>query len=515
MNREEVLEEVKRRLSLLDKVRKSFYVYEHLCKHYQNHPADFINDWGMTFDPRLLEVGQDPIVPFKLFPHQREMIEKIYSNWKNQKPLIIEKSRDVGASWVCVCLAVTMCLFNPGMVIGFGSRKEEYIDRTNSPKTLFYKGRFFIKNLPEEFKFGWEEKTSPYMRINFMHNNSYITGEAGVNIGRGDRASIYFVDEAAYLSAPQLVEASLSQTTNCRIDVSTPNGANNPFAIKRFSGKCDVFTFSWMDDPRKDRAWYEKKKQELDPVTFAQEVDISYTASETGLLLDRVVVDSLVGAADTLGIKLSDKKFCGWDIADEGNDKLALACIRDIELEKIHSWSGKNSELFTSTKKAIMLAEEYDASYLYYDADGFGASVKGNVKQIKHRVKIVPYKGSSSVIRPNKKEHGATPNKDFFANRKSQSWWEFRRRALITYEAIAGSRDDYDKADILSISPNIDSTTLRNELASVKYLFKDNGKLIIQKHSSSGKSPDQADAWVLAVASSDSRSYDLKKMTTF
>ena len=78
------------------------------------------------------------------------------------------------------------------------------------------------------------------MRINFAHTGSSISGEAGDGIGRGDRSSLYFVDESAFLERPELVEASLSQTTNCRIDVSTPHGMANPFAEKRHSGMVKV-----------------------------------------------------------------------------------------------------------------------------------------------------------------------------------------------------------------------------------------------------------------------------------
>lgn len=41
-----------------------------------------------------------------------------------------------------------------------------------------------------------------------------------------------------------------SQTTNCKIDLSSVNGAN-AFYRKRHSGKVKVFVFDWRDDPRK------------------------------------------------------------------------------------------------------------------------------------------------------------------------------------------------------------------------------------------------------------------------
>jgi hypothetical protein len=37
-----------------------------------------------------------------------------------------------------------------------------------------------------------------------------LKGEAGDNIGRGDRTTLYFVDEAAFLQRPLLIDAALA-----------------------------------------------------------------------------------------------------------------------------------------------------------------------------------------------------------------------------------------------------------------------------------------------------------------
>jgi hypothetical protein len=47
---------------------------------------------------------------------------------------LTEKSREMGLSWTSIGLACSLCLFNKEMVIGFGSRKEEYVDSTGDPK---------------------------------------------------------------------------------------------------------------------------------------------------------------------------------------------------------------------------------------------------------------------------------------------------------------------------------------------------------------------------------------------
>jgi phage terminase large subunit len=190
-------------------------------------------------------------------------------------------------------MSCALCILRSGMVVGFGSRKAEYVDQIGNPKSIIEKGRMFMRNLPVEFRAGWvEQNNSNFMRLTFPETGSLISGESGDNIGRGDRTSLHFVDESAEIERPQLIEASLSATTNCRIDISTPKGMGNVFAQKRFEGKIDVFTFHWRDDPRKDDEWYQKQCEEYDPVTIAQELDINYSASVEGILIPSCVTAS-------------------------------------------------------------------------------------------------------------------------------------------------------------------------------------------------------------------------------
>jgi hypothetical protein len=65
----------------------------------------------------------------------------------------------MGLSWTSIGLACSLCLFNKEMVIGFGSRKEEYVDSTGDPKALFWKARKFVETLPLSFAESGTRKT--------------------------------------------------------------------------------------------------------------------------------------------------------------------------------------------------------------------------------------------------------------------------------------------------------------------------------------------------------------------
>lgn len=367
-----------------ERVKRLTYLRQHaellprIWEHYAQNPADFIDDWGCTFDPRLAERGLRTVVPFVLFPRQREFIGWLLDRWQNREDGVVEKSRDMGVSWLTVAFAAWMMIFRPGTVVGFGSRKEEYVDKVGDPKSLFWKIRQFIDLLPIEFQpGGWDSKLhAPFMRVQNISNGSFITGEAGDNIGRGNRTSIYFVDEAAFLERPDAAEAALSQTCNCRIYVSTPNGAGNVFYRKAHDGRTKKFVFDWRQDPRKDQAWYEDQKQKLDPSVLAQEVDRSYSASVENSYISDVVAKAAAhrGPADVVAM---GPIMIGIDVARFGNDKTVFTARQGRVLlrQEVH----KHQDLVNVAGLAKQFVQGYQAiervAQVAVDVCGMGAGV--------------------------------------------------------------------------------------------------------------------------------------------
>ncbi len=514
-----------RRNPAMLKAAWSYYRAEDDPAQLADRVADFIDHWGVTFDPRNIESEQPALVPFILFPKQREWVRFLIRKWKGQQPGITEKSRDMGLSWLCVATACTLSLLFKDMAIGFGSRKEEYVDKLGSPKALFYKARAFMRNLPVEFRGGWEEKRdAPHMRIQFPATGSVLTGEAGDNIGRGDRSSIYFVDEEAFLERPMLVEASLSQTTNCRQSISTPNGRGNPFAQKRFAGKIEVFTFHWRDDPRKDDAWYAKQLDELDAVTIAQEIDLNYDASATGILIPNAWIQAAINAHIKLGITPTGRTFGAMDVADEGIDKNAFAVRRGVLLQDVTEWSGKGDDIFGSVQHAFGLADEHGIETWWYDADGLGAGVRGDARVINEARRgggnkphtVEPFRGSGKVYRPEAAIPTAQPNaggrdrndrknEDFFANAKAQGWWDLRVRFQRTFRAVAlvadGQPNPYNPDDLIFIDGSMPALSkLTGELTQPTYTPNTAGKIVVDKAPEGTRSPNLADAVMIVYA---------------
>lgn len=513
-----------RRLRMLAKMRTDPTVVPVLQAYYKAHPWQFVEDWGMTYDPRNIERGLPATIPFIPFPRQVELMQWIVAHWRGSKDGIVPKSRDTGASWVAIALSCTLCLFYDGMAIGFGSRKEEYVDRLDSPKSLFYKARVFLANLPAEFRGGWDrDKHGTFMRLVFPWSGSVITGEAGDNIGRGDRTAIYFVDESAHLERPQRAEESLSATTNCRIDMSSVKGPTTPFSIKRRSWKPeDVFEFHWRDDPRKSEEWYENLKLTKDAQVIAQEYDIDENASVSGVVIPAAWVQAAIDAHIKLGIDVSGIRTAGLDVADEGIDLNAFAGRHGILLAYVEAWSGEGSDIYATTDKALKLCVSNKFESMRYDADGLGAGVRGDARVIKDKrpeleaVDVSPFRGSAAVLNPDdkipsidnddEKDKEERTNKDYFKNAKAQAWWHLRLRFLRTYRAVTMGHPVGDPSELISISSKIPALTkLTTELSQPTYKEDGAGKLIIDKAPDGTRSPNYADAVNIAFAPSEKK----------
>jgi phage terminase large subunit len=474
--------------------------------YYRDHVAEFITDWGVTTDPRNVDINLPSLIPFILFPRQEEWIEWFFRRWKGRDPGMTEKSRESGLSWLAVATASTICLLNDGVAVGFGSRKQEYVDQIGSPKSLLEKARIFIENLPAAFRGGWTRNDAPQMRIKFPDTGSFIGGEIGDEIGRGDRTSFYFVDEAAFLEHPETVDSSLSQTTRCRIDISTPNGMANSFAQRRFSDEYDgtdrLFTFHWRDDPRKDDAWYRAECGKWSEQIIAQEIDINHAASVEGVVIPGAWVQAAIGADVALGFECTGDRFAALDVADEGRDQNCLGARRGVKLYQCKSWSGVGSSIFKSVVRTFGLLDDWGHETFDYDADGLGAGVRGDAEQINltrakaaiHTITDTPFRGSGAVHQPEGEMVKKRKNQDYFQNLKAQSWWALRLRFEKTYKAVVEGERPFNPDDLIVIDPNLPELKLvTQELSQPTWEKNLAGKIVINKVPEGARSPNRGD----------------------
>lgn len=319
-----------------------------------------------------------------------------------------------------------------------------------------------------------EKKHAPFMRIVNPVSGSTIIGEAGPNIGRGGRTAIYFKDESAHYEQADAIDAALSQTSNCKIDISTPNGEGNPFWKKRFGGRLKVFVFDWRDDPRKGPEWYAKQKGALDPVVLAQEVDRDYSASIGNSFNKSEIVTAAMsrGPAD---VPAMGSLRVGLDVARFGDDKCALTFRRGRVLLKQTTW-GKTDLMSTAgrAKQEINVFRQARGIHLEQiavDTIGIGAGVADALRA---------WFGEDIVV-------------DVNASKQLDDGSNYNLRAFMWSEM----RDWLETASI----PN--DPDLRTDLTGLRYFYR-GGLLLLESKDDAKKrgvkSPDRADSLALTFA---------------
>jgi phage terminase large subunit len=482
-----------------------------LKRYYRSHIADMVNDWGVTVDPRNVRKGLPVVMPFVLDKRQREWIEFTVENWRDGEYGGTEKSRDVGVSWLIVGTSICIASVYDDVAIGWGSFKREKVDWRGDMGSLFEKGRNYLEWLPEEFRGGHVVDTCSFdRRLLFPETGGVIIGEIGDNIGRGNRTSIYFVDEAAHLEHDQIADMALSKTTDCRQDVSSVRGMDNSFAERMHKKGTRKFTFHWRHNPRMSQADYDKFLDTWGPVVTAQELDINYSASLEGILIPAVWANAVVDAH--LKIKdfpaITGERLASLDVADQGIDKNAGAIRHGILLEHVEEWTGKESDIYATVERAFLMCDLHNCHALRYDGDGVGAGVRGDARKVNearaaqgnHRVIVVkPFRGSGEVLDPEREMVPGRKNKDFFLNFKAQAWWWLRMLFQNTFRAVNGQ--PYEREMLISISSAMaEKARLLIQISQPTYSQNQAGKLLVDKQPDGTASPNLGDAVMMVYA---------------
>jgi hypothetical protein len=478
--------------------------WDEVHSYYADHPADWIEDWLYTYDPRLVNIGRDPFMPFLLFPKQRELIEWIEARYKGREDGLVEKSRDTGISWICLAWALHKWIHVPGFKCSFGSRKEDLVDKMNEPDSLLEKIRIMLRRLPSEMRpHAFEEDDARYMKILNRENGAVIGGEAGENIGRGGRSSVYFVDEAAFLENPKSVDAALSQNTEVRIDVSTPNGKGNPFADKRFGGIIAVFSYHWRNDPRKDEDWYARQARKLDPQILAQEVDLDYETSGDETAIPARYVRAARDLHDYLKLleELPDADHDGSAGLDVGGERAPSVFVPRWGplVGKSIPWTDPDTT--NTAGRAEELASQYGCPRIFYDVIGVGKGVLATFRRMRGAKTIAVNSGSTEGQKFRKWPDGKMANEKF-VNLRAEIWWIARDRLRKTYEhwlAVRNQGGMKHPLDELLLLP--DDPILVGQLSMPGYDYTSSGKILIERKEAMAarnqKSPDHADALML------------------
>ena len=207
-------------------------------------------------------------VPFITWGVQDDAFDQLCNAVDFGKDVLIDKSRDMGASWICITLAAWYWLFSPNAQILLVSRVEDLVDRRGDPDTLFWKIDYLLENVPDWMlpcerhllERGGDCRT--HLQLVNPITSSTISGQATTgHVGRGGRRTFVLFDEMASMQNADDAWRSAADTTSCRIANSTPIGPGTEFSRLRnqgvVTGSPSLITLGYWDHPQKGqgRVW--------------------------------------------------------------------------------------------------------------------------------------------------------------------------------------------------------------------------------------------------------------------
>jgi len=220
----------------------------------------YVNLFCYTFNPRL----KTKVMPFVGYKFQDDALLRLKDAVEDGHNVVVEKSRDLGASWMNIYLADWFFRFVKDSSVLMVSRKAEFVDKRGDRKSLFWKLDFTLANSPSWLTPRFERTA---MHVENVDNGATIDGESTTgDVGRGDRRTFVLMDEFAAVELDDGFRAlaSTGSTADCIIFNSTPQGNANAFAQvakdAKEKGSAEVITMHWSQHPVKNVGLYTSEK---------------------------------------------------------------------------------------------------------------------------------------------------------------------------------------------------------------------------------------------------------------
>lgn len=224
-------------------------------------PVFWIDTFVWQFNPNWIpsESGTASLEmgPFICWPYQENAVDRIIWCVNNRKDLVVEKSREMGASWLCLLVMTWPLLFHPWKKFLCISHNEDAVD-DHSPDSLFWKIRFILEYTPD-----WLKPKITDRKLYFgSENGTVISGQATTQrAGVGGRATAMFCDEMSQIKQAYDIIDRTSNTTGCRIFNGTHLGTGTAFyeltnpdsMIGRYVQRLQMH---WTEHPDKNKGAY-------------------------------------------------------------------------------------------------------------------------------------------------------------------------------------------------------------------------------------------------------------------
>lgn len=404
----------------------------------------FLNAFGWTYDPRRTN---NPVVPFITYGFQDGVLIDINDYIQNGNDIVMEKSRDMGASWMCLSVFYWRWRFRKYQSFMMVSRKADLVDKSGDPDSLFWKVDFLQKHLP-----GWmiPDLTRNNMHLHNNENQSTIDGESTTgDVGVGGRRTAILLDEFAKVDEGYKVLEATRDNTKCRIFNSTPEGTGNAyFDIRQKAADkatpMKLLTLHWALHPekaaglywdssgKKRSPWYDNEclrtanlreiAKELDidyeasgyqffdpallevqmrknvrPPDMRGDIDFDSTTCKPNAFLEREDGALRLWTSDTFRLDENGKPpknktyVAGCDIGvGSGNSNSTLSVVDAETGEKLAEYANANIKDYEFARFAVALCRWFQCkndmgAYLIWEANGPGRAFGAQVLEIGYR----------------------------------------------------------------------------------------------------------------------------------
>lgn len=179
---------------------------------------------------------------------------------EEDRDLVIQKSREMGASWMSLIVMEWLWHFHPWQKFLMISRSEAAVE-ADDPDSLFWKLDFILRYMPDWLLDGYDPRKHR-RGLFFSHpkTQSTITGQASTGrAGVGGRATAMFIDEFSQIKEDYEVLDRTADTTGCRIFNGTHLGTGTALydlTHKRVDWRRHVLELHWTQHPEKRRGLY-------------------------------------------------------------------------------------------------------------------------------------------------------------------------------------------------------------------------------------------------------------------
>jgi len=216
-------------------------------------------------------------------------------------------------------------------------------------------------------------------------------------------------------------------------------------------------------------------------------------------VIKRSWIEAAVDAHIKLDTDMSGADTVGYDVADSGEDKNAIAKFNGSICNYIEEWKAPEDELVKSALKAWSFV---GGGKLIYDSIGVGAHVGATLNNNGHKNHF-KFNAGDTVFNPDKEYSPKITNKKKFENLKAQAWQDVADRLRNTYNAVNKGME-YPVSELISIDSDIVGLeSLKTELCSPHKDYSKRGLDIVESKKDMAKrgikSPNKADAFIMGA----------------